>query len=170
MDYFTADEHYFHSNILMWRDDKSRRVFKSVDDMNRTMINNHNSVITSEDTTYHLGDFTWTKSWKDSAHILAKLNGKHILILGNHDLFNAFDYLHLGFHSVHTSLEYDYMCERFILIHDPAIAGVIKNQKFIHGHTHGLGKRLADNTYCVSVELHDYKPISIYEISEAFNK
>ena len=61
-----------------------------------------------------------------------------------------------------------YYLENFILIHDPAVAGVVQNNKYIHGHTHGLGIRLGKNTYCVSVELHNYKPVNFNKIKEEF--
>ena len=66
---------------------------------------------------------------------------------------------------MHTSLEVG----EYTLVHDPAVAGVLKDRKYIHGHTHGLGKRLAENTVCVCVELWDYYPVSVLQIEEAFN-
>ena len=175
MIYFTADEHYYHSNILMFREGKESRKFASVDKMNRHMINQHNAIVTHSDTVYHLGDFYLGKDYRQAENILKQLNGVHILILGNHDLLKPFDYVEMGFGSVHTSLELVQGNLAFInsklggikypyLIHDPAAAGVFVNQYFIHGHTHGLGLKLAKNTFCVSVELHDYAPVPINKI------
>lgn len=158
--WLVSDEHFYHSNILMWENNRGKRPFKSVDHMNRTMIQRHNEVVAKEDMVYHLGDFTFSKNYKEMVSILGKLNGTHILILGNHDLMKPFDYIEMGFQSAHTSLQ----LEDFVLIHDPAVAGVVKNKIFIHGHTHGLGKMLGDNTYCVCVELHDYYPVDLERI------
>jgi calcineurin-like phosphoesterase family protein len=135
--------------------------------MNRTIIKRHNEVVAKEDITYHLGDFTFSKHWQDMRQILDRLNGRHILILGNHDLFKPFDYVEVGFESVHTSLEIIApfgVSSTPLLIHDPAVAGVLTNKLVVHGHTHALGVQLAPNTYCVSVELHDYYPVPICDI------
>ena len=61
------------------------------------------------------------------------------------------------------------MLEDFLLIHDPAVAGVRKDLKVIHGHTHTLNLSLGTNTYCVCVELHDYYPVSFDIVKEYFN-
>jgi calcineurin-like phosphoesterase family protein len=167
MIYFTADEHYYHANIISNRF-RDTRPFNTVDEMNRTIIKHHNEIVTKDDVTYHLGDFSFSKHWQDMRHILGKLNGRHILVLGNHDLFKPFEYVEVGFESIHTSIHFleDSWDEIHpILIHDPAVAGVFKDKRVIHGHTHGLGLTLASNTYCVSVELHDYYPVPITKIN-----
>lgn len=158
--FFVADEHYYHSNILMFDNERGRRDFRSVDHMNRTMIQRHNEVVADGDMVYHLGDFTFSKNWQETRTLLSKLKGQHILIMGNHDLFRVWEYLEMGFQSVHTSLQQG----DFTLVHDPAVAGVLRDRIFIHGHTHGLGLCLGDNTYCVSVELHDYCPVPLDKI------
>jgi calcineurin-like phosphoesterase family protein len=166
MTWLTADEHYYHSNILMFKEERSRRAFKTVDHMNREMIRRHNEVVSDGDTVYHLGDFTFSKNWQEARTLLGKLKGNHILILGNHDMFRAWEFIDIGFKSVHTSLKVG----TFNLVHDPAIAGVLTDQLFVHGHTHALSKFLGDNSYCVSVELHDYYPVNFYQMRDEFFK
>lgn len=161
--WFISDEHYYHSNILMWRDDKARRKFASVDKMHRYIREHHNEVVQDGDVVYHLGDFTFSKNYRDIQHLLEKLKGRHILVLGNHDWFRPFEYVEMGFESVHTSL----MIEGYMVIHDPAVAGVLTHQKVIHGHTHGLGLQLGSNSYSVSVEMHDFYPVNFNQIKEA---
>lgn len=52
--------------------------------MDEALINNWNSVVGKDDLVFDLGDFAFApqSKWKD---ILSRLNGKHYLILGNHD-------------------------------------------------------------------------------------
>ena len=50
MIYFTADTHFFHSNIINLCD----RPFKNVDEMNKVLIRNWNSYITELDEIYIL--------------------------------------------------------------------------------------------------------------------
>jgi len=54
---------------------------KSHDD---DIIDNHNQLVKRGDTVIILGDF----AWRDHNKYLARLNGKHIMILGNHDKMN----------------------------------------------------------------------------------
>jgi len=163
VDFFISDEHYGHSNIITFRHlDKPMRNFARVSEMNRYMIRRHNEVVTKEDTTYHLGDFMFTRRWQDVAGILEQLNGSHVLILGNHDNLSAWEYVEAGFQSVHTSLPW----KDSILVHDPAVAGVLVDNFYIHGHTHAIGKRLSTNTICACVELWDYTPKTFEQLCQ----
>lgn len=78
--FFTSDTHFYHANIIKY----CNRPFQSVEEMNKALIDNWNSVVGNEDTVYHLGDFCWkgVQSWQK---IREQLNGKIILIAGNHD-------------------------------------------------------------------------------------
>lgn len=166
--FLISDEHYYHQNMLLFREhDEKLRPFRTTDEMHRHIKRKHNEVVAPGDTVYHLGDFAYgpgAKSWQQVQAVLSGLNGKHHLIMGNHDHVKPFDYVEAGFQSVHTSL----VLEDFLLIHDPAIAGVRKDLKIIHGHTHSLGLRLNPNTYCVCVEMHDYYPVDFNKIKEVF--
>ena len=186
MIWFTADCHYYHHNMLMHRsfgvhdgtpiEVPAMRRFRTTDEMHKVLKKRFNEVVSPDDVTYHLGDFAYgpgAKSWQQLTHIVEGLNGQHHLILGNHDHLKPFDYLEAGFLSVHTSLEFNFTQHHefisdedfeVILVHDPAIAGMLQDKFFIHGHTHSLGKHLNKNTYCVSVELTDYYPVPISDI------
>lgn len=170
MIWFTSDEHYYHHNMLLFRH-HGARTFRTTDEMHTVLKKRHNEVVAPGDTVYHLGDFAYgpgAKSWQQIESLLKVLNGKHHLILGNHDHIDTFKYVEAGFLSVHTSLPFMYDSwdgKHPTLIHDPAVAGVLKDEYFIHGHTHKLGKRLNSNTYCVCVELTDYYPVPITDIN-----
>lgn len=76
----TADQHFGHKNIIKYEN----RPFDSVKDMNNTIINNFNALVDKSDITYHLGDFALTPK-RIAKELLAELNGRHKIILGNHD-------------------------------------------------------------------------------------
>jgi calcineurin-like phosphoesterase family protein len=85
--WFTSDFHLGHANIIS----HSARPFANVDEMNEALVANHNAVVRDGDTVIHLGDFWWghpreLATWRD------RLNGKQVLVPGNHD----------GCHSCHS--------------------------------------------------------------------
>ncbi len=79
MNYYIADLHFGHANILKL----CRRPFCSVQEMDETIIRNWNERVKGNDTVYILGDIAWDKS-KAPAY-LSRLKGKKVLIRGNHD-------------------------------------------------------------------------------------
>ena len=80
MVYFITDTHFHHSNIIKY----CNRPFKDVNEMNETIINNWNNIVTNDDTVYHLGDFCLSSD-DEIKNIFKRLNGNIILIRGNHD-------------------------------------------------------------------------------------
>ncbi len=83
MYYFTADEHYGHTNIIKFCD----RPYNSVTDMDNDLIARHNDVVGSNDVVVHVGDFTLVKGFEKVIDMyVSKLNGQsHIFITGSHD-------------------------------------------------------------------------------------
>lgn len=81
MIFFTSDPHLFHTNILRL----CNRPFETIETMNETIISNHNSVVTDNDTTYNLGDLFYKTNPTNVARTLEKFNGKIKILPGNHD-------------------------------------------------------------------------------------
>lgn len=79
MIYYIADTH-FRDQIIF---DKCKRPFKSLDDMESTMINRWNNKIKDDDIVYVLGDIV--NDDISSIEIFNKLKGHKHLIVGNHD-------------------------------------------------------------------------------------
>ena len=78
--FYIADWHYGHANIIKY----DNRPFFSVDEMNERLIANWNEQVGERDLVYSLGDMFWGAVDK-AVPILRQLNGKKILIRGNHD-------------------------------------------------------------------------------------
>ena len=80
MIYFTSDLHFGHENVIRF----DRRPFASAEEMDRVLIGRWNNKVSDADTVYVLGDLSWHNDQK-TCEILSQLQGKKILIQGNHD-------------------------------------------------------------------------------------
>lgn len=76
--YFSSDYHLGHTNIIKY----DGRPFNSVEEMDETIIKNHNSVVKPKDDFYFLGDLCFNNKAYD---YLRRLNGRKFFIRGNHD-------------------------------------------------------------------------------------
>lgn len=81
--FFTSDTHFGHSKII----DYCKRPFSSIEEHDKTLIQNWNNVVRQDDIVFHLGDFAYGNS-QFVSNIIKQLNGNIILIKGNHDLRN----------------------------------------------------------------------------------
>ena len=77
--YFSSDWHLHHKNVIKY----DNRPFKTVTDMNETIIVNHNNIVTNSDDFYFLGDFSF--NIENMENHLSRLNGNLFFIKGNHD-------------------------------------------------------------------------------------
>jgi len=82
---------------------------------------------------------------------------RKILILGNHDVLNAIDYVKIGFWSVHTHLELPRLGA--ICVHDTAAAIMNRKLLFICGHVHDQ-YRVCKNVLNVCLDAWNLFPIS----------
>jgi calcineurin-like phosphoesterase family protein len=78
--FFTSDWHIGHENSIKF----DNRPFKDLDDMHRQLIKNFNNTVPVDGLTYFLGDIA-THGSELTKSIIEQLNGKKVLILGNHD-------------------------------------------------------------------------------------
>lgn len=83
--WFTSDSHFFHANVIQY----CNRPFSSVEEMNRILISNWNSVVDQQDVVYHLGDFSL--SFRAVELFTRELNGTKFLVPGNHDSCHSYN-------------------------------------------------------------------------------
>ena len=152
--WFTADTHFGHQRTL----ELSKRPFKTVEEMDNTMIENWNSVVSDVDTVYHLGDFGDYK-------VREKLNGNISLVLGNYERSDiekglvTLDDLFDTFESVYKQIDIARINNNtYQMVHEPSFGGSDKFKLFGHIHKLQMVKRNALN---VGVDCHNFTPISI---------
>lgn len=157
--YFIADTHFGDEKIMRYEN----RPFESANQMDEQLIENWNSLIKSEDTVYHLGDFS-SYDINKNAEILSRLNGRKILVMGNHDRhITAKQWRESGFDECY---ELPVVYEGyFILSHEPMYVNVNMPYANVFGHVHGTKayKDFSSQSYCVSVERTDFTPV-IFDI------
>ena len=116
MIYLTADQHFFHKNIIKF----TGRPFSSIFEMNRSLIDNYNSVVSDDDTVLFLGDFAFT-SILGQKEILSNLKGIKKIYAGNHDRRAEVLKDQIGFSEVYTTpQDWEYQGIKFRLSHYPA--------------------------------------------------
>lgn len=163
--YFTADPHYDDSNIL----GVAGRRFENVNIMNKTMLSNSIG-ITDDDTLIIIGDFCprgyeYLNLYRK---LLSKIRGRKILVLGNHDKLDPFQYIDVGFYSVHTHLEMTIDGIEMVIIHDVSHSCIDRSKLFLCGHTHDLFK-VRKNVISLCVELWHYTPVKWEVIKHFYN-
>lgn len=153
--FLIADTHISHKQIIEYE----ARPFTDYHEMNEFLVQCWNSVVSKNDTVYHVGDLYLYKPYD----YIERLNGNIILIRGNHDDKTTGHYKKLGIKAV-----FDYfVIEDCVLTHRPLIW---TNNRFnIHGHTHSFREN-DDSHFCVSVEMINYTPILLEKVLAYKNK
>ena len=112
MRWITGDTHFFHKNIIRY----TNRPFKNVNEMNYEIVRRWNSVVGEKDIVYHLGDFSFGNK-KETSTLMEKLNGRIILVKGNHDRKKSKKWLSdLNFEKIVESI---IVVDNFLLSHYP---------------------------------------------------
>ena len=152
MIYFTADLHLNHHSIIR----HCNRPFRTVQEMNGTIINNFNKVLTNKDILYILGDFAWS----NHGRFINAINGKKILIRGNHDRMNK--NILRQFTEVHDLLFRKFNNKHYMLCHYAMRSWRNKCHNSIHlyGHSHG---RLKEQGLSIDVGVDSwvFRPVSL---------
>ncbi len=80
MIYYIADTHFGHTNVIR----HDNRPFSSIEEMDRTIIENWNARVRDTDDIYIVGDFIYRGAHEPEWY-LKQLKGKKHFIIGNHD-------------------------------------------------------------------------------------
>jgi calcineurin-like phosphoesterase family protein len=172
-----SDHHLGHTNSwekFKLEDGSPLRPFTSTEEMNETMIERHNAKVKEQDTVYFLGDVVINKKYLE---LVKRMNGRKILIRGNHDIFKDEEYREVGFEQLHGVRVF---VDKFILSHIPLHPDCV-TERFkvnVHGHLHANQIMREVNgqfcTYyepdprylCVCVEQTNFTPLHFDEVEE----
>jgi calcineurin-like phosphoesterase family protein len=117
----------------------TRGHYPDTDVMREAMIREWNATVAPEDVTYILGDVAFLPA-AEAVQIMRRLNGRKILIEGNHDRKLLNDPVFRScFESVHNYLRLNYNGQLVILFHYPIHEWDQMHRGAVHfyGHVHG---------------------------------
>lgn len=185
--FLVSDTHFGHVGVTKFlRADgvTKLRPWDNTEEMDEALVANWNSVVTPEDTIYHLGDVVLKEP---NLKIMERLNGRKKLILGNHDVFDVHEYL-----KYFEDIKGSHQLDGFLLTHFPIHPeSLFKKKGNFHGHihdgyvmkeveeatrtTHGdyttFMTQVRDPRYlCLSVENTNYTPITFDEARKRFKE
>jgi calcineurin-like phosphoesterase family protein len=155
LNWFTSDLHINHENIRGY----CNRPFSSNEEMNEEMVRRWNERVCSDDTVYVVGDMFLGKP-ENAAPIIRRLNGKKILVLGNHDR-SPRTMKECGFDEVWQRKNIQLLNGKHALLcHKPLPESTLQHVDLqIHGHRHS-GPIVSGKRVNVCVDLWGFSPIS----------
>lgn len=171
MIFFSADTHFGHANIIRFCD----RPFRTVEEMDETLVANWNDRVGGNDTVYFLGDLFFRASADRVKDILGRLKGRKHLVIGNHDL-SWMDRELVGRHFVEASnfLDVSDGGRHLVMCHYPLLCwGGEGKSWMIHGHIHNNRHmdywpllQVRERVLNAGVEINGYAPVSFEELLE----
>lgn len=134
--WFTSDLHKSHKNILQYTD---RHLVTTQEDHDQWLVDIWNSQVNPEDTVYHLGDLSFAKKPSQTLEWLSKLNGRKILIKGNHDSSDTMKEYNKAGYQTEIYLEKTIQGQHICMFHFPLTIWHRQhyNSWHLHGHSHG---------------------------------
>ena len=166
MIYVTADTHYYHTNIIR----HCNRPFLNVEEMNNTMIKNHNKIVKKLDEIIFLGDFCFYLNPAQVSELCSRLNGKKYLITGNHDKNWLKKYRKSDFNDFIWIKDYHvlkYNGQFYVLSHYPMLnwEGRCHGSTQLYGHIHNNPiEYVVENSYNVGVDVNNFTPMLLNNI------
>lgn len=159
-----ADLHFSHGNIIKYEN----RPFRDIKHMNKELVKRWNKVVSKSDTVFVLGDVSFTNK-EETKELISKLNGKKVLVMGNHDRGRSADqfWRYVGFDEVYR---YPIVYKQFLVLsHEPPeYLNEATPYAFIYGHVHSeaMYQTVTKNSACVSAERWDYTPVDLDKLLE----
>lgn len=162
--FITSDTHWNHANIIKY----CERPFNDIPHMNEMLIKNWNEVVQPGDTVIHAGDFAMGDKTQIPI-IKSRLNGKIILIAGNHDYRHNGKLLDpiadAGFEAIHTELTTTIEGVKVWIRHEPLMEFVPRDDAQYHicGHVHNSWNRKGA-ILNAGVDVNNYRPVTIHQL------
>lgn len=180
MNYYIADTHFGHDNIIRL----NNRPFRSAEEMDKEIIRRWNSVVKPTDNVYILGDFCYGRQIPAPETYLNRLNGNKYIILGNHDKASAMQNAQKHCENIVWVRDYAEITDdcagnqKIVLSHYPMVEwnGYFRQSIHLYGHIHNNTDNPSyrimsqiPNAYNVGVDILDFTPRTLKEVI-AYNR
>ncbi len=131
--------------------------------MNAAMMDRWNEVVRQDDDVWHLGDFALRMPVTGAGDLLASLNGRKHLVIGNNDPPAVVALP--GWTSVQHYKELEVESTRLVLCHYAFRSwnGMGRGVLNLHGHSHGRLKKMP-RQIDVGVDVWNFRPITTAEL------
>lgn len=145
MNYYISDLHFCCRNQTAEGKNYDNRPYANTAQMHADMLRRWNSKVTNGDTVYILGDVGIRGKNDELITLVARLNRKKILVIGNHDDVSDLRYRTL-FHDICHYKEltdcFDEKAYKLVLCHYPILmwTGQHKGTILLYGHTHATAE------------------------------
>ena len=150
--FVTADLHFGHANMMKFN--PATRQYNDVTHMNESLVLEWNKIVQPGDLTYILGDVAFCSAAK-AVEYMHRLNGRKILIEGNHDHKLVQDSAFIAcFEEIHKYLEITYN-NAFITMFHYRIAEWNRGHRgslHLFGHQHGNGAPTGNRSMDVGLD------------------
>lgn len=157
--FYTSDTHFSHARILEY----SSRLFVSIEAHDEELVRRWNDRVKPRDLVYHLGDFALGPSGT-AARWRARLNGRILLVLGNHDRSRS-HMIAAGFDVVVKDLVAVVGDVMVLMTHRPPKGEPqdLVGLTVLHGHVHQTYARRG-RLINVGVDVRGYAPATFEEL------
>ena len=166
--FFTADQHFFHKNIL------PHRSYDTLGEMHEDLIGKYNTAVHPGDVVYFLGDVALKTSVINSADemdvILSRLHGTKMLIRGNHDHqnWNFFkEAYRKRFAKIEDVMYIKILGQRTFLSHyaHRTWRASVHGSWHLFGHSHGSMEPYG-KSFDIGVDANNFAPVSSDQVAE----
>lgn len=169
--WLTSDLHFCHDRGFLYEP----RGFKTVQEMNKAIVKNWNSVVEHGDDVYCLGDMMLNDN-ETGLKLIKQLKGNIHIVLGNHDTLTREELYRDCYNVVEVALavRLKYKGYHFFMTHYPCYTGNLEKESLkqctlnLFGHTHQKTKFWEDIPfmYHVGLDSHDCTPVLIDQVIE----
>lgn len=164
--FYISDMHFFDKKIIL----SANRPYRNLKEMHTDIISKWNSKVSKKDTVYILGDVSSTDNLyetMDLVRILKRLNGKKVLIVGNHDrkILNNYRFRNC-FIKIEEYLRIFDGKHKVILFHFPMEdwESSKKGSIHLHGHIHTEEISCIKNRFHVGCDTQGFIPLTLKDI------
>jgi len=175
MIWVVGDWHFYHNREFVYKS----RGFETIDQMNQTIIYNHNLLVQPNDDVYVLGDLLLggANSAEKGLELISQMKGKLHLVRGNHDTDSRWTAYSLLDNVVEqqNAIYLKYKKYHFYLSHYPTFTSNLEKESLhqctinLFAHTHQSDNKFYNDIpfmYCCCLDCHDNKPVLLDEAIE----